>query len=260
MKQQALFRRLFNLARDPYEKNDVATKEAARVKTQNYEGGHRAALFVRWPNGKLRSPADVDTPAQAQDILPTLIDLLKLKKPATASFDGQSIAGLLRESPRGSSQPFPDRKFVVQYGQAPKKWDSAVIWNKWRLVNGDELYDLKSDPAQANNVAAQQPEIFQQMRRHYERWWAGVEPRLNEFYHISNGGGLGRCLLRQRRQLRALRTEQKRRVASVGRTKRKLRNRIAALAERSRRRHHGRHAGIQKREPQLARRRRLAHR
>ena len=27
-------------------------------KTQYYEGGHRAACFVRWPNGKLRAPGD----------------------------------------------------------------------------------------------------------------------------------------------------------------------------------------------------------
>jgi arylsulfatase A-like enzyme len=149
-------------------------------KTTNYEGGHRAALFVRWPNGRLQSK-DVDTPAQVQDLLPTLIELLKLKKPARAKFDGVSIASLLR----GGS--LPDRKFVVQYGQTPKKWDAAVVWNKWRLVNGEELYDLKTDPAQEQNVAAQHPEIFQQLRRHYETWWAGVEPRLNDFYHISLG-------------------------------------------------------------------------
>jgi arylsulfatase len=150
-------------------------------KTTNYEGGHRAALFVRWPNGKLKV-GDVDTPTQVQDLLPTLIDVLKLKKPAQAKFDGQSIATLLRGSPS-----FPDRKFVVQYGQTPKKWDGAVVWNQWRLVNGEELYDLKTDLAQQRNVAAQQPEIYQQMRQHYEQWWAGVAPRLKEFYHVSLG-------------------------------------------------------------------------
>lgn len=151
-------------------------------KTTNYEGGHRAALFVRWPDGKFKI-GDVDTPTQVQDLLPTLIDMLKLKKPAQAKFDGVSIASLLR----GSSSSFPDRKFVVQYGQTPKKWDGAVIWNKWRLVNGEELYDLQTDPAQAKNVAAQHPKIFQQLRQHYEQWWAGVAPRLNEFYHVSLG-------------------------------------------------------------------------
>jgi arylsulfatase A-like enzyme len=93
---------------------------------------------VRWLQGKLKI-GDVETPAQVQDLLPTLIDLLKIKKPASAKFDGMSIAALLR----GASS-FPDRKFVVQYGQTPKQWDGAVIWNKWRLVNGTELYDLRA--------------------------------------------------------------------------------------------------------------------
>src|SRR5262249_40192275 len=29
-------------------------------KTTYYEGGHRAACFVRWPNGQLRKPGDID--------------------------------------------------------------------------------------------------------------------------------------------------------------------------------------------------------
>ena len=28
-------------------------------KTQYYEGGHRAACFIRWPGGKLRAPCDL---------------------------------------------------------------------------------------------------------------------------------------------------------------------------------------------------------
>ena len=28
------------------------------------------------------------------------------------------------------------------------------MWNKWRLVKGKELYDLKTDPGQKNDVAA----------------------------------------------------------------------------------------------------------
>jgi arylsulfatase A-like enzyme len=38
---------------------------------------------------------DVDTPAQIQDILPTMIDFCGLKTPAKASFDGRSLAPLL---------------------------------------------------------------------------------------------------------------------------------------------------------------------
>jgi hypothetical protein len=137
---------------------------------------------VRWPAGGLRPVGDIDTPAGMQDWLPTLIDLCGLKKPAQAKFDGASLAGLLR-----GSKPLADRMIVVQYGQVPAKWDCCVMWNKWRLVAGKELYDLKTDPGQKTNVAAQHADVLEKMRTHYERWWAPIEPTLRDFAPISIG-------------------------------------------------------------------------
>jgi arylsulfatase len=152
-------------------------------KTQVYDGGHRAACFIRWPNGKLRKPGDLDALAQVQDLLPTLIELCELKKPKTAKFDGASLAAWLR----GKADRLPDRMLVVQYGQTPAKYDAAVMWNKWRLVKGKELYDLARDPGQQTDIAAEHPEVAQKMAAHYDRWWAGVEPKLNEFVPITLG-------------------------------------------------------------------------
>src|SRR5262249_878986 len=145
--------------------------------------GHRAACFLRWPAGNLRPPRDLDTLTHVQDILPTLIDLCGLQPPKKAPCDGASLAGLLT----GKIEKLPDRLLVVQYGQRPTKWDGAVMWNKWRLVQGKELYDLKTDPGQARDVAAQHPDIVNQMRDHYEQWWAGVAPTLDDFSPISIG-------------------------------------------------------------------------
>jgi arylsulfatase A-like enzyme len=152
-------------------------------KTQLHEGGHRVPCFVRWPAGKLRAPGDVDTPTQIQDLLPTVIELCALKQPANAAFDGTSLAGLLT----GTVDKLPDRTIVVQYGQIPKKWESAIIWNKWRVVNGTELYDLRTDPGQRNDVAAKRPEILARMRDSYEGWWSRVEPGLKDFCPVSLG-------------------------------------------------------------------------
>ena len=146
-----------------------------------YEGGHRVPCFVRWPAGKLRAAVDVDTPAQAQDVLPTLADLCGLK--TTARFDGRSLAGLLRSS----SSTMPDRMMVVQYGQIPKKWEATIIWNKWRVVNGTELYDIATDPGQKTDLSAKHPDVVAKMRRHYEGWWDSVEPGLKDFCPISIG-------------------------------------------------------------------------
>lgn len=152
-------------------------------KTQYYEGGHRAVCFARWPAGPLRKPCDLDALAEVQDILPTLIDLCGLPTPKGAKFDGTSLAGLWK----GTTDTLPDRMLVVQYGQRPTKWDGAVMWQKWRLVKGTELYDLRTDPGQQQDVAAGHPDVVQKMRAHYETYWAGVAPKLDDFSPISIG-------------------------------------------------------------------------
>ncbi len=157
-------------------------------KTTYYDGGHRTASFWRWPNGKLRPAGDLDPLTQVQDVLPTLIDLCGLKKLEKAKFDGVSLADLLR----GKSDTLPDRILVVKYGEQPNgtplvKNDACVMWNKWRWVYGKELYDIKSDPGQQKNVAADHPDIVKKLSDHYEAWWKGVELLTNDFEPVSIG-------------------------------------------------------------------------
>ena len=152
-------------------------------KTEYYEGGHRAACFLRWPAGKLRRPADRDSLTEVQDLAPTLLELCGLSIPKEVHFDGMSLAPLLV----GKTDTLPDRMVVVQYGQRPEKWEGVVMWNKWRPVAGKELYDLRSDPGQKTNVAAEHPDVLKRMRDHYEKWWAGVAPHLDDLSPISIG-------------------------------------------------------------------------
>jgi arylsulfatase len=153
------------------------------AKTQYYDGGHRAACFVRWPAGKLRKPSDIDALSHVQDILPTLVELCDLRAPKEAKFDGVSLAGLLK----GTQETLPDRMCVVQYGQKPEKGDCCVMWNKWRLVKGKELYDLKTDPGQMKDVADKNPDVLKKMTEFYDKWWAGVEKLVDDFSPISVG-------------------------------------------------------------------------
>ena len=156
-------------------------------KTTYYDGGHRVPCWVRWPNGKLGAPRDVNVPTQNTDLLPTLCELCTVAPPKFAATDdlyrGVSLAGLLR----GSVKELPDRKLVVQYGQIIKKFDSCVLWGKWRLVKGEELYDVEADRAQKANVADKHPDVVKALRDHYEQWWKGLEPLVNEFVPISIG-------------------------------------------------------------------------
>jgi arylsulfatase A-like enzyme len=152
-----------------------------------YDGGHRVPCFLRWPAGNLRPAGDVGELTQCQDILPTLVDLCGLNMPAGAKFDGISLASLLR----GQTDRLPDRMLVVQFSRMnhpePEKGDACVMWGRWRLVQDKELYDVQADPGQKRNVLSDHPEVVAKMRAHYDRWWAGVAPRLNEFSPIHIG-------------------------------------------------------------------------
>lgn len=152
-------------------------------KAQIYDGGHRVPCFVRWPAAGLKTGRDVSTPTQMQDILPTVIDLCGAKAPASAKFDGTSLAPLLKDS----AAKLQDRMLVVQYGQVPKKDDACVIWNQWRLVYGKELYDIKADPGQKADIAAGHRDVVAKMKAHYDKWWAGIEARITDFSPISIG-------------------------------------------------------------------------
>ncbi len=152
-----------------------------------FEGGHRVPCFVRWPAGKLRPPRDIPDLTEVQDILPTLVDLCALRKARSAKLEGANLAKLLR----GEQEELPDRMRVIQYSRMqtpePQKGDAVVLWRRWRLVQNKQLYDLNSDFGQTNNVIQQHPDIAAKMRDHYDQWWAGVAPRVNELSVITVG-------------------------------------------------------------------------
>ena len=158
------------------------------AKASLYEGGHRVPCFIRWPGGELRPAGDVRELTDVRDVLPTLLELCGVGKPEGVRFDGLSLAPLLR----GREQPvLAERMLVVQFGglvqSDPTAWDSAVMWRQWRLVGGKELYDIQADPAQTNDLAAQQPGVLAKLRTHYEQWWASVQRALGEFGAIGVG-------------------------------------------------------------------------
>ena len=145
----------------------------------------------RGANRPASSGRDVTDVTRATDLLPTLVDLCGLRVDDGVEFDGVSLAGVAR----GTEAALPDRMTVVQYGhpnEAPAfgrtaKDAASVLWGRWRLVNGGELYDIAADPGQANDVAAAHPGVVARMRDHYEEWWAGVGGNLDRYQPLTIG-------------------------------------------------------------------------
>ena len=151
----------------------------------NYDGGHRAVCFFRWPDGKIGKARTIEEATQIQDLLPTFIDMIGMKQPAKAQFDGTSLKPLLKNTKNN----FDDRMFVVQYGgrDKPTKSDGCVVWKSWRLVNGKELYDVSTDPGQKKNVAIAYTVIFDKMKNYYDQWWSKLAGGVDELIPVVIG-------------------------------------------------------------------------
>jgi hypothetical protein len=154
------------------------------AKGSAYEGGHRVPFFLRWPNGNLLSPRDINTLTANIDLMPTLLDLCGIEFP---SCDGVSLKPLLKQE----HPDWPQRTIVTDSQRLPfpVKWrTSAVMTDRWRLINGAELYDIHADRGQRNDLSVQYPEIVDRLRMAYERWWELVSVQFEETVPISIGG------------------------------------------------------------------------
>ena len=134
-------------------------------KATAYEGGTREPCVIVWP-GLTRADDVTDTIIQSTDFFPTFADLLKLPVPETVHFDGKSFGPLLR------GQAFDRGPTFCHFPHnTPAAGGLASTWVRsgdWKLIrffalNDDqtdrlELYNLKTDLGETNNLAAQFPD------------------------------------------------------------------------------------------------------
>ena len=142
-------------------------------KTSVYDGGIRVPCIVRWP-GKLKEGLKIDRIAAHIDILPTLLEACGIPRPGKLSIDGVSLIPLLgREQVK-----WADRNLYFQMDRrqdVPRLYSNcAVRSQRYKLVNGVELYDMELDPGEANNITAGHPDIVSRMRHDYEAWFRDV--------------------------------------------------------------------------------------
>jgi len=135
-----------------------------------YQGGIRVPSFWRWPR-KLK-PEKVTRIAAHIDVLPTLLELTGVKADGPR-MDGRSLAPLLR----GEEVDWADRTLFTQWhrGDEPELFRACAARNqRYKLVNGTELYDLMSDPGESRDVAAERREIAGKLRAQTEAWFKDV--------------------------------------------------------------------------------------
>lgn len=131
-----------------------------------YEGGIRVPMLVRWP-GKVDAGKTSETATAHYDLFSSLVEIAGAENVKT---DGISLASeWLGEGP---SKPLKNRRYL--FWQTPGA--CAVQSGDWKIVRTDrwmpwELYDLKSDPAEAKNLAGENREMVYKLSRYAKAAW-----------------------------------------------------------------------------------------
>lgn len=152
------------------------------AKRDAWEGGHRVPFLARWP-GKIKSGTTCAETICHVDLMATVAALLDVKLPADAGVDSYNLLPALR----GEKMTKPIREATVHHAFSGK---FAIRKGDWVLVaapSGDdngklgepdwfkkdrgyaphdqkaELFNLRTDLAERDNVAARHPELVTEM-------------------------------------------------------------------------------------------------
>ena len=121
------------------------------------EGGVRSPLIMRW-SGTVTSGLKIESLGTAVDLLPTLLELVKVEAQPPKEIDGLDITSSFM-TPNTYSQV--DRIVVNHW-----RGRTSVRNGRFRLDNDGRLYDMIQDPSQILNVAESFPQELDLLQSH----------------------------------------------------------------------------------------------
>ena len=155
-----------------------------------YEGGAREPLLIKWP-GVTKSDSICNKPVSSPDFFPTILAMAGLLPLPQQHLDGTSIV------PELQGTDSPERPIFWHYPHYSNQGGSpygAVRLGDFKLIEWYEgmrveLYDLRNDIAEKNNLAVEKPESAAAMTARLHTWRADVKaqmPEPNPFYDPTN--------------------------------------------------------------------------
>lgn len=131
-------------------------------KRELYEGGIRVPMLLRWP-GHVPAGRVSDEVWTQWDLLPTLAEIAQ--QPVTSPIDGRSVLAAWE----GGAAPKRDYLYW-DYGHVRGTYLQALRRGDWKAVRPGpgkplELYDLRYDGAESQDVADRHPEVVKELER-----------------------------------------------------------------------------------------------
>ncbi len=167
---------------------DTTSNLPLRVgKGSYYEGGVRVPLIVKWP-GVTKAGSICESPVITPDYYPTILEMTKLKPAKGQVIDGRSIVPMLQQ--RGKLRRDPIYWHYPHYHPGGATPYSAIREGDWKLIevfedSHVELYNIKDDIGEKNDLAAKRPDKAKQMQKNLQTWRKNVGaqmPELNPNY------------------------------------------------------------------------------
>jgi arylsulfatase A-like enzyme len=143
-----------------------------------YEGGVRVPYIFRWP-GRISAGTTCDQPINSVDLYPTLLELAGAKPQPAHPLDGTSYLGLLTGRAGASSRPPLFWHFPGYLGGGGGTWRTTPVGSvrdgDWKLLEYFEtgkleLYNLREDAGEKNNLAAAKPETVKELQAKLTAW------------------------------------------------------------------------------------------
>ncbi|MBD8488733.1 arylsulfatase [Echinicola sp. CAU 1574] len=140
-----------------------------------WEGGHRVPFIVKWPT-HIEAGTSAKGLVSSLDIMATVRDIVGIEKKENSSPDGQSMLPTLKDANE------PARNFLVHHSHqgvfAIRKGDWKLIQSQksggfsdglnkegYGIETPGQLYNMKDDPAESNNLYAAHPEIVDELSK-----------------------------------------------------------------------------------------------
>ena len=160
--------------------NHARTLGQRGMKWSLYEGGIREPFFARWPGHIPASQIDNTTVVSSVDYLPTICALAGVQTPKELTLDGIDQSAAWQGAGRGPARPLfweygRNHDYFYPHNAEDKSPNLAIRDGDWKLlINADgtaqQLYNLKSDPAESKDVAAEHPSLVKSMTSRVQEW------------------------------------------------------------------------------------------